>query len=59
MVVYNKDGGYGIVGNMNKYSILSQLPSDDLRKEYEDNLKKENPKAYKEYKEWEKLIEKE
>lgn len=43
--------------NMDKYIILSSLPSN-LRKEYEDNLKKNNPKVYKEYKEWEKIIKK-
>ena len=50
-----KDGGYGVVGNMCMYLRLSDL-SEDLKEDYELSLKKENPKQYKEYKEWERLL---
>ena len=50
------DGGYGLIGNLNIHRILLDLPHEN-RMQYEKQLEKENPIAYKEYKEWEKYVE--
>lgn len=50
-----RDGGYGDIGNLTVYTILSDLTEDEEKK-FRNDLKKENPEQYKEYLEYEKLI---
>ena len=46
--------GYGETGNLATYSMFKYMLDDDEAKEYRKELKKEDPKAYKEYLEFEK-----
>jgi hypothetical protein len=49
------DGGYGEVANESLYLLLLGL-TDEERKDFENELRKENEKAYLEFKEWEKEL---
>jgi hypothetical protein len=50
-----EDGSYGIIGDNALYLVLKESNSDD-EKELRKQLKKENPDAYKNYLEYEKLL---
>ena len=50
------DGGYGFTGNLAVYQVLKRLPSKE-KKEYIEELKRENLTQYEEYKEWEREFE--
>ena len=45
------DGGYGATENHSLNMILESLPEDE-RKEFEEELRKEDETAYLEFKEW-------
>ena len=51
-----RDGGYGNIGNLTVYIILSDL-TDEEEKKFREDLKKETPKQYEEYIEYENLIQ--
>lgn len=48
-----RDGGYGALDNFSLLLFLETL-SDEVRKGYEEHLKKQNKEQYNQYKEWEK-----
>ena len=50
--------GYGETGNLATYSMFKYMLDDEEAEEYRKELKKEDPKAYKEYLEFEKEMKK-
>lgn len=48
------DSGYGLIGNLTKIILLNDIFSEEDSKEYRKKLKKEDPKKYEQFLEFEK-----
>ena len=49
---FRQDGGYGLQRNLSLYFFLYDFLNEEQRKEYENELEKEDPKKFKQFKEY-------
>ncbi len=57
MVTKQIDGGFGLIRNLTIKAVLDSV-SEEKGKLIREQLKKENPKSYKEFLEYEKIYDK-
>ncbi|MBE6504014.1 MAG: hypothetical protein E7Z76_07010 [Methanobrevibacter sp.] len=49
---FRQDGGYGWARNQSLYILLYHMFNEEQRKKYEKELEKEDPKKFKQFKEY-------